>query len=86
MSSVDEERRASEVRTARDRIYHLSLASYIAITLILVAFVWHWWSSNGFTQASSPGPLVLMGLAALAYVVIRVLLFQTRRRLKEMKQ
>lgn len=86
MSIVDEEQRAFEVRKARDRIYHLSLASYIAVTLILVAFVWHWWSSNGFTQASSPGPLLLMGFTALAYVVIRAMLYQARRRLKELKQ
>jgi hypothetical protein len=35
---------------------------------------------------SSPGPFVLMGIAAVAYVVVRVFLFRNRQALKAMRQ
>ena len=66
----------------RDRVYHLKMVSYLAITVFVAGFGWYWWDTRGFQQSSSTGPLILQGLAALAYVVIRGLLFAARRRLK----
>ncbi|NNE06673.1 MAG: hypothetical protein HKN15_13205 [Xanthomonadales bacterium] len=69
-------------RMMRDRVYHLKMISYLAITVFVAGFGWYWWDTGGFQQSSSAGPLVLQGLAAVAYIVIRGLLFAARRRLK----
>lgn len=75
-----------QARRLRERIYRLNMISYGVITLFLGGFGWHWWDSNGFAQAPTAGPLVLMGLAAGAYVVVRVLLFRSRQLRKAMRQ
>jgi hypothetical protein len=71
-------------RRLRDRIYHLNMASYLAITLFVGAFGWYWWDSQGFVQAPSPGPFILMGVAATGYLVLRALLFRSRQQRKEL--
>jgi len=73
-------------RKLRDRIYRLNMTSYAVITLFIAAFCWFWWESRGFAVMPSPGPFVLMGLAALAYVVVRVLIFRSRQLRKSMRQ
>jgi len=69
-------------RKLRDRIYHLNMISYAVITAFVVAFGWYWRDSGGFEHQSSAGPFILMGLAAVAYLFIRGLLFSSRRRQK----
>lgn len=71
-------------RRLRDRIYHLNMASYLAITLFVAAFGWYWWDSRGFAQPPSPGPFILMGIAATGYLVVRALLFRSRQQRKEL--
>lgn len=72
-------------RKLRDRIYRLNMTSYAVITVFVGAFGWYWWDSRGFSEASSLGPFILMGLAASAYLVVRVLLFRSRQVQKSMR-
>jgi len=73
-------------RKLRDRIYRLNMTSYAVITVFIGGFCWYWWDSRGFTQMSSIGPLILMGVAAVAYLVVRALLFRSRQVQKAMRQ
>ena len=74
------------MRRLRDKLYHLNMISYSVIAAFVGGFGWYWWDSGGFQQLSSPGPFILMGLAAVAYLVVRVLLFRTRHRLKALRR
>ncbi|NND58373.1 MAG: hypothetical protein HKN57_14095 [Xanthomonadales bacterium] len=73
-------------RKLRDRIYRLNMISYTVITVFVGAFGWYWWDSRGFTEPSSMGPFILMGAAALAYLVVRGFLFHARQLKKAMRQ
>lgn len=73
-------------RKLRDQIYRLNMTSYAVITVFVAAFGWYWWDSRGFVQQPSAGPFILMGLAAVAYVVVRGFLFRSRRQRKAMQQ
>jgi hypothetical protein len=75
-----------QARRLRDRIYHLNMISYGVITLFLGSFGWYWVESSGFTRPPTAGPLVLMGVAAAAYVVVRALLFRNRQLRKAMRR
>jgi len=80
----DEEVREFQRRKFRDRLYHLKMASYGVITLFLAAFGWYWWQTVGFEQKSSMGPVLMLTLGTLAYLVIRVMMFMTRREMKKL--
>jgi hypothetical protein len=71
-------------RRLRDHIYHLKMTSYAVMTLFLAAFGWYWWESRDFQQQASAGPLALLAVGALAYLVIRYLLFRARRRMRQL--
>ena len=73
-------------RKLRDKIYRLNMTSYVVITVFVAAFAWYWWDSGGFEHPSSAGPFILMGLAAVAYLFVRVLLFRNRHRYKKLRQ
>ena len=75
-----------EARRLRDRIYRLNMISYLVITVFVAAFGWYWWESGGFVEPPTTGPMVLMGAAALAYVLVRGLLFRARHQRKTMRQ
>lgn len=68
----------------RDQIYHLKMTSYAVMTLFLAAFGWYWWESSDFQRQPSMGPLALLAAGALAYLVIRYLLFRARRRMRDL--
>jgi len=72
-------------RKLRDRIYKLNMSSYAVISVFIAAFAWYWLDSRGFSEAPSVGPFILMGLAAIAYLVVRALLFRSRRVQKSMR-
>ena len=72
-------------RKLRDRIYKLNMSSYAVITVFIAAFAWYWLDSRGFSEVPSLGPFILMGLAAIAYLVVRALLFRSRRVQKLMR-
>ncbi|MEE8495909.1 MAG: zinc ribbon domain-containing protein, partial [Xanthomonadales bacterium] len=73
-------------RKLRDKIYHLNMISYAVITVCVAAFGWYWWESEGFEHQSSSGPFILMGLAAVAYLLVRVLLFRHRQQRKALRK
>ena len=75
-----------KARKLRDARYRLNMLSYAIITLMLAAFGWYWWDSKGFAEPPSAGPMVLMGLAALAYLVVRALLFRNRQLQKAQRE
>jgi ribosomal protein L37E len=72
-------------RKFRETRYRLNMASYAVISVLLGAFGWYWWDSKGFVEPPSNGPLILMGLAALAYMVVRAFLFRNRQLEKSMR-
>jgi hypothetical protein len=71
-----------QARRLREGIYHLNMASYLAIALFVAGFGWYWWDSRGFVEAPTAGPFVLMGIAAVGYLVVRALLFRRRQQRK----
>jgi len=82
----DEQLNLFQQRKARDRIYHLNMTSYAGISVFVAAFGWYWWESGGYTQPTSSGPFIAMLFAAIAYMGVRGLLFQARRKLKLLRQ
>ncbi len=84
--ATEDDLRVFRARKLRDRIYRLNMTSYAVITVLIGGFCWYWWDSRGFTQMSSVGPLILMGVAAIAYLVVRALLFRSRQVQKSMRQ
>ena len=75
-----------QLRKLRDKIYQISMISYAVITVFVAAFGWFWWDSGGFEHASSPGPFVLMGISAVAYLAVRLALFRSRHRQKTLRR
>lgn len=75
-----------QARKLRDRIYRLNMISYLVITVFLAGFGWYWWASKGFSELPTSGPFILMGITAVAYLVVRGLLFQARQKRKAMRQ
>ena len=87
MGEVSEEQfEVFRARKLRDKIYHLNMISYAVITAFVAGFGWYWWDSGGFEHRSSAGPFILMGLAAVAYLFVRVLLFRNRHRQKVLRK
>lgn len=74
------------MRKLRDRIYRLNMISYAVITVFLAGFGWYWWDTRGFVQAASTGPFIVMGVAAIGYLAVRILLFRARQQRKRMQR
>lgn len=73
-------------RKARDRVYRFSMFSYVALTVLVAAFGWYWWQTGGLAQPATDGPLFVMGIGVLAYLVARGFLFVARHRLRELQR
>jgi len=71
-------------RQLRDRIYRLKMTSYGVMTLFVGAYGWYWWESSDFQVLPSPGPVAVVALGAVAYLVVRVLMFRARRKQREL--
>ncbi len=71
-------------RRLRDRIYRLKMFSYAAITLLLAAAGWYFYEASDMDITPSAGPVALVAVGAVAYVVVRGLLFRARRELKNL--
>jgi hypothetical protein len=82
----EEDREVFRARKLRDRIYHLNMWSYAAITVFVAGFGWYWWNSEGFVNPPTPGPFIVMAVAALGYLVVRAFLFRARQKRKAMRQ
>lgn len=78
----EDQLREFQRRRLRDRVYHLRMASYAVMSLFLAAFGWYWWESSGFQRQPSGGPVSLVVMGAIAYLVNRFLLFRARRALR----
>ena len=83
--ATEAEQEIFRARRLRDRIYRLNMASYAVISVFVAAFGWYWWDSAGFSQAPSIGPFILMGISAIAYLLVRALLFRCRQQRKAMR-
>ena len=70
-------------RKLRDRVYHLKMASYAALTLLVASFAWYLVDTSGFQQRASMGPYALFTIGAAVYLVIRVYLYRSRVALKK---
>jgi len=77
-----QDRETYHIRRLRERRYRLNMTSYAIITIFVGAFAWYWWESSGFLEPPSGGPLILMALAAVSYVVARGLQLRNRYRLR----
>jgi hypothetical protein len=62
------------------------MSSYVALTLVLVAFGWYWMETESFTTRSPMGPYLVFTIGAAAYLVIRVYLFKFSQALKKVKR
>lgn len=71
-------------RKLRDRIYHLKMASYAALTLLIGAFGWYLAATGGFQYRASAGPYILFTIGAAIYLVIRVYLYKFKAALKKL--
>jgi len=83
--AAEEELKESRRRQLRDRIYHLKMVSYLALTLLAAAFGWYMVDSSGFQHRASIGPYILFTLGAAFYLVIRVYLFMSKSALKKIR-
>jgi len=72
-------------RNLRDRIYHLKMASYAALTLLVAAFGWYWVDTDSFQYQSSSGPYVLFTIGAVIYLFIRIFLFKSKMELRKLQ-
>lgn len=70
-------------RKLRDRVYHLKMASYAALTLLVASFGWYLVDTTSFQHRASAGPYVLFTIGAAIYLVIRVYLYKSRSALKK---
>jgi hypothetical protein len=82
----EETRNVIQSRRLRDRVYHLSMVSYAVISVFVGGFGWFLWATNGFENKPSSGPFILMGISALGYMVVRVLLLRTRQKQKALRK
>jgi len=83
--NAEDQLKESRRRKIRDQIYRLKMASYAALTLVLVAFGWYMTASAGFEQRASVGPYILFTIGAVIYLLIRVLLFKAALALKKIR-
>lgn len=80
----EEQLREYRRRKLRDRIYHLKMLSYAALTLLLAAFGWYLVATSGFQHRSTTGPYLLFGAGGLCYTVIRFYLYKAKADLKKL--
>ena len=73
-------------RKLRERIFRLYMRRFLVITIFVAAFGWYWYASRGFTEPSQPSPFILMGISAVAYLIVRGFLFQARHQRRAMRQ
>jgi len=70
-------------RKLRDRVYHLKMTSYAALTLLLAAFAWYLTDTSGFRERASIGPYALSAIGAAVYLITRVYLYRSKAALRK---
>ncbi|MDX1554601.1 MAG: hypothetical protein R3212_01100, partial [Xanthomonadales bacterium] len=64
----------------------LKMATYAVMAVVAVAIGWYWVESGGLVLVvESRGPLYLLMASAVAYVVVRVMLYRARRQQKALR-
>lgn len=81
---AEEKLKESRRRKLRDRIYHLKMSSYAALSLLIASFGWYLTEVSGFQYRPSTGPYVLFTIGAVAYLVIRVYLYKAKMALRKL--
>ena len=84
--ATEQDLQVFRARKLRDRIYRLNMSSYLVIAVFIGGFAWYWIDSAGFSRMSSAGPFILMGIAAVAYLIVRGFLFRARRQRRAMAE
>jgi hypothetical protein len=69
----------------KEDIYRLKMSSYVALSLLLAAFIWFMSDSYGYQHRVSIGPYILFSAGAVAYLVIRILLFRCGMALRKIR-
>jgi hypothetical protein len=83
----EEDLRRFRKRKLREQIYRLNMASYAVMATAILAFAWYFVASGGFQMPpGTNGPFYLMGIAAIGYLVVRVLLFRARKQKKSIRR
>lgn len=82
---TEEELKEFRRRKLRDRVYHLKMASYAALSLLIAAFAWYMKETGGFQHRSSMGPYLLFSVGAFAYLVIRIYLYRFKAALRKLR-
>jgi len=82
--TTDEQLHELQRRRLRDRIYRLKMSNYAAITVLLAAAGWYFYRSANLDFTPTTGPMVLVAIGAVFYVIVRGLLFQAKRQLKRL--
>ncbi|HKJ17677.1 MAG TPA: zinc ribbon domain-containing protein [Xanthomonadales bacterium] len=83
----DEARQRFRERKIRNQLYRLNMASYAAMTIVILAFGWYWLATDGLNRPSdSIGPYFLMMVGALAYLGVRVMMFLAKKKRKAIWQ
>ena len=72
-------------RKLRDRVYHLKMASYAALTLLIGAFGWYLAETEGFQYRSSMGPYIMFAVGSVCYLGIRVYLYKFKMALRKLR-
>ena len=73
-------------RKLRDRIYHLKMASYAALMMLIGAFGWYMVDTSGFQNLSSIGPFILFAAGAVCYLGIRIYLYKFKVALRKLSR
>lgn len=85
-ASAEDLRRYRE-RSIRDQLYRLNMFSYASMTIVILAFAWYWIATGSFQMpVSNNGPYYLMMVGAVAYLVVRVLIFRARGMKKQIRR
>lgn len=71
-------------RKLRDRIYHLKMGSYAALTLLIASFGWYLMDTSGFQYRASMGPYVMCTIGAAIYLPIRIFLYKAKTELRKL--
>lgn len=80
----DEQLQEFARRRLRDKVYRLKMSSYLAITLLLAAAGWYFYEASDVNMTPSAGPILLVAVGSVAYVITRALLFKAKRDLKRL--
>ena len=69
-------------RIYREKRYRLTMRSYMALTVFTVGMLWYWVGSEGFSRLPEAGPVILLFIGAIGYLIIRAMMVLLKMRNK----